>query len=669
MRDGMTGTARRGTPAAPRRWGTLLAILLAASAGGAAPARAAAPAKEITVGPWTTTDPEILTIADREGARDTTGLAAIVTGSANWTLRAAAARALGRIQDRGSVPALVHGLGDRVAAVRREAAFALGLVGDSTAAPALAAHLGKEVDAPARVAIVTALGYLGARSGGRALARSLAAPRAAEREAAALAAARSRDSSLVLPLVRRARDTRADMRWRVAYALGRIGERRGPLAALRLMLRDRSADVRAAAARALGDLGDSASSPKLVALFHDPSWRVRVDAAHALAAVHGTRDARSLRPLLADSMAQVRWEATLAIGALRDVPSVPKLRSALRDPATGVVQAAAMALLKIQGEDAIPTIAPSLDLLPAFLRSGLIESLGELTGPASLEILLARLRESSDPAGAAGAASALAKRPGDRAASLPALRAALDAADFSVVCSAAEALGDLGDTTAVPAIAALLHRSGSGDDADVRSSAATALAALETPAALDSLAPARRDADRRVRAIATAALGLPPDSVAATPAPVLRVDPIPEHPARTATVETERGTFRIAFDAAAAPRTVENFARLARTGYFDGLAVHRVVPDFVIQDGCPRGDGWGGPGYVIPCEYNDLPYDTGTVGMALSGKDTGGSQWFVTLSPQPRLEGRYTVFGKVTSGMAVVERIMPGDRIVKITVE
>ena len=113
---------------------------------------------------------------------------------------------------------------------------------------------------------------------------------------------------------------------------------------------------------------------------------------------------------------------------------------------------------------------------------------------------------------------------------------------------------------------------------------------------------------------------------------------------------------------------MENFASLARAGYFDGIQFHRVVPNFVIQAGCPRGDGWGGPGYAIPCEYDDRPYEVGTVGMALSGKDTGGSQWFVTLSPQPRLEGRYSILGKVTQGLDVAERIMPGDRIVKITI-
>jgi cyclophilin family peptidyl-prolyl cis-trans isomerase len=231
-----------------------------------------------------------------------------------------------------------------------------------------------------------------------------------------------------------------------------------------------------------------------------------------------------------------------------------------------------------------------------------------------------------------------------------------------------EALGSLGDSASVPAIAGFLSRRGGTDDADLRGSAATALAALKSTGAIEALRVARRDPERRVREIAVAGLGLPADSAGALPASVLRVEPIPARPAAAATLETERGVIRIALDAVHAPRAVENFARLARSGYFDGLAFHRVVPNFVVQDGCPRGDGWGGPGYAIPCEYNPLPYEVGTVGMALAGKDTGGSQWFITLSPQPRLEGRYTVFGKVTSGMAVVERMMPGDKIVRVTV-
>ena len=114
--------------------------------------------------------------------------------------------------------------------------------------------------------------------------------------------------------------------------------------------------------------------------------------------------------------------------------------------------------------------------------------------------------------------------------------------------------------------------------------------------------------------------------------------------------DTDRGTIQIELAIIDAPLTVENFVALARSGYFNGLSVHRVVPDFVIQDGDPRGDGEGGPGYTIRDELNELPYLRGTVGMALDPwPDTGGSQWFITHSPQPHLDAKYTVFGRVTS--------------------
>lgn len=136
-----------------------------------------------------------------------------------------------------------------------------------------------------------------------------------------------------------------------------------------------------------------------------------------------------------------------------------------------------------------------------------------------------------------------------------------------------------------------------------------------------------------------------------------------------AIVETEKGTFAIELLPEDAPLTVDNFITLARRGYFNGLAVHRLVPNFVVQDGDPRGDGNGGPGWSIRCEINMLAYGRGMVGMALSGKDTGGSQWFVTHSPQPHLDGGYTIFGRIdAAGMAVVDRIVRGDRILKITI-
>jgi cyclophilin family peptidyl-prolyl cis-trans isomerase/HEAT repeat protein len=136
-----------------------------------------------------------------------------------------------------------------------------------------------------------------------------------------------------------------------------------------------------------------------------------------------------------------------------------------------------------------------------------------------------------------------------------------------------------------------------------------------------------------------------------------------------AVVKTDKGTFTINLLPEDAPLTVDNFVRLANSGFYNGFVVHRVVPNFVIQDGDPRGDGMGGPGTNIRCEINTVPYGRGAVGMALSGKDTGGSQWFVTHSPQPHLDGGYTVFGQVPeSDMRVVDSIARGDRIISINI-
>ncbi|MCA1632534.1 MAG: peptidylprolyl isomerase [Acidobacteria bacterium] len=135
-----------------------------------------------------------------------------------------------------------------------------------------------------------------------------------------------------------------------------------------------------------------------------------------------------------------------------------------------------------------------------------------------------------------------------------------------------------------------------------------------------------------------------------------------------AVVSTDKGAFTIELLPEEAPLTVDNFVELARRNYYNNVAFHRVVPNFVVQGGDPRGDGNGGPGHQIRCEINTVPYERGAVGMALSGKDTGGSQWFVTHSPQPHLDGGYTVFGRVTEGLEVIDRITRGDRIRSITI-
>ena len=136
----------------------------------------------------------------------------------------------------------------------------------------------------------------------------------------------------------------------------------------------------------------------------------------------------------------------------------------------------------------------------------------------------------------------------------------------------------------------------------------------------------------------------------------------------TATIHTSRGQIRVELFPKDAPITVDSFITLARKGFFNNLTFHRVVPNFVIQGGDPRGDGEGGPGYQIRCELKPRSFNRGAVGMALSGKDTGGSQFFITHSPQPHLDGGYTIFGQVISGMQVVDRISAGDLINKVEI-
>jgi cyclophilin family peptidyl-prolyl cis-trans isomerase len=131
-------------------------------------------------------------------------------------------------------------------------------------------------------------------------------------------------------------------------------------------------------------------------------------------------------------------------------------------------------------------------------------------------------------------------------------------------------------------------------------------------------------------------------------------------------IVTVRGTMLVRLDGADAPLTCYRLSELAAKGYFDDLTFHRVVPDFVVQGGDPRGDGWGGPGYVLRDELSLQPYLGGTVGMALSGPDTGGSQFFVTLTRQPHLDGRYPRIGEVVRGEDVARRIRRGDRILRV---
>jgi cyclophilin family peptidyl-prolyl cis-trans isomerase len=251
--------------------------------------------------------------------------------------------------------------------------------------------------------------------------------------------------------------------------------------------------------------------------------------------------------------------------------------------------------------------------------------------------------------------------------------------DVGIRATAAELLGDLPpDKEIQQALMAALRRALNDMENDAVLAILNALAKQKTPEALQAIKSALSARDYLVRWRAAALLRAAGVADAkAQPETVVSRNKLADYGralARaekkvTARVETSQGTFVIELLSEDAPLTVDNFVELAKTNYFNNVLFHRVVGNFVIQGGDPTGTGSGGPGYSIRCEINMQHYERGAVGMALSGKDTGGSQWFVTHSPQPHLDGGYTVFGRVIVGMDVVDRIARGDRIVRVKIE
>ena len=189
---------------------------------------------------------------------------------------------------------------------------------------------------------------------------------------------------------------------------------------------------------------------------------------------------------------------------------------------------------------------------------------------------------------------------------------------------------------------------------DVGSDALTALVALTGP--LPELLPTPNAALAAALGSPAVAVPLPEETVAMPRARVLRVS-------------TSRGELIIDLRPDVAPLTSSALAALAARGFYAGLTFQRVVPDFVVQGGDPRGDGDGGPGWALPDEHSPLRFLRGTLGIATNGPETGGSQFFLCHSPQPHLDGRYTVAGQLRSGDDVLDALQPGDTILSATAE
>jgi len=495
----------------------------------------------------------------------------------------------------------------------------------------------------------------------------------------------------------------------IARTAGLTPEERTRAAAVLLeLLRDGNADIRHHAARGLANTLTPEVTAALLGLARDPDWRVRVEAVRALSVERPEGEeprTRSLHatdftPFLSDSNLNVVITATESIGKAAPAGEAkPVIVGLLRHPNPRVEEVAFDALLAIwRKEERTPALTEEVDGLCK--QAAIREHWG----------MRARVPEAADLLSDAAATELLGRLVADdprvvKVAVGPFLRRRVEAAPDS----AANGFWPAFETDLAPLLAA--------DDAIVRYMTLSGVSevfladSLHHPSPADwkrfeeELAHAYEDASKsreltdvrqavvdiasnwpeRAAMLALVRRACDDENYVVRRAAITKMRDLNRAPPREAEpVETDRtalgyrhilewsqGDHYAVWETDAgrivaklfsrdAPLTVWNFAELANGGYYDGGAWHRVVPNFVFQDGCPRGDGWGGPAWQIRCEINPHRFERGRLGMALSGKDTGGSQYFFTHSPQPHLDGRYTVFGEIVEGLDVGDAIVQG---------
>jgi HEAT repeat protein len=618
-------------------------------------------------------------------------------------IRRRAALAIGHVGLREGVQPLVALMtGDTEPEVRQMAAFAIGLIGDPSGRDPLVAALA-DPSTLVQGSAAEALGLLGDQASADPIARmasqvvqsgALAQPPAEEDDArrdtpaaafrlGIYALVRLKAYPQLSAVVLDANGQPRVRWWPVAFALQRLEDKRA-LPALLTLAKDSNASTRAFAVKGLGAIGDPSALPTLMPLLTSGDRGVLVETVRALGRIGDPSAAEPLLKIIHDATtdANVRLEAVSALGNLRAAgmqPVTDTLLDLLSDPVPAVRASALRSIATLDAENFV-TVLSALDPDPHWsVRAALATVLSAFASEVTLPRVTAMLND-SDQRVIPSVLQALVKMKAPNA--VPVLLDRLKADDPVVRAAAATGLGELKPPNGAAALADA-YRNGERDPIyTARAAALAALSKYGAAAATPTLKSAFADKDWAVRVRAAMLLKQLDPSAAADADAQIRPAPttLPEETYQAAHlvnppvstqvyVDTDRGSIQIELAVVDAPLTVENFISLARKGYFNGLSVHRVVPDFVVQDGDPRGDGEGAPGYTIRDELNERPYLRGTVGMALDPwPDTGGSQWFITHSPQPHLDAKYTVFGRVISGMEIVDQIRQWDVIRRVRV-
>lgn len=617
-------------------------------------------------------------------------------------VRRTAATAIGRVKDpRGSSLLLAH-LNDPDSTVQTQVMFALGLLQDSSNIAAVIArfsdqpHLWRDAAAEG----ITAL----AKTGGPAVATFFSGilrgtqPLTVDsvplvRLAVARELWRLGPEAPVVDLLPFLRDTLIEVRQAAVYSAGRL-RAKGAAESLLLALRDEVSLIRAWAARSLtrsyadsSGLTADAVIGGLRRLLADDDPGVRINALRTLGTFGRPELSAEITPLLEDPDINTRVQAAQTLGVTGGPVALEALNQVLRSREGFAVKREALLSLaridRIAFSAAAGEWTTSADWRERMVAAQAWWTLSSEPLPGKPDLTTERDGRVIAAALQAWAGSAPPHDP----ELLAAAHRYLDNPDAAVRSVAADVIGASPGAADIPLLITAYRRAERDSFPDA---ALSALAALDSIAHVDDAARQRverefLDAVPRPRSylIRRWAEGAWP-AAAAQWGPAYPIETsrtledyrevarrfmVGNDPARYPHVflETEqRGVIELELFGPEAPLTVANFLMLVDRHYFDGNSWHRVVPNFVVQDGDRRGDGYGGPGTEIRDEINRRRYGTQVLGMALSGPDTGGSQWFITHSPQPHLDGIYTVFGRVVSGGGALARIAQGDRITTI---
>jgi cyclophilin family peptidyl-prolyl cis-trans isomerase/HEAT repeat protein len=621
---------------------------------------------------------------------------------ADPTIRARAALAAGRIGEESEIPRLTELLSkDMSESVASTAAFAIGEIESVKGADPLLQALSESKSKEVRASAVEGLGKIGAALPetatddrnriGAAIIDALKEQGDNNLTRRALTAAlRAKPEGAAKAIAEFLTSTDPRVKQDALNALARLRAEVSLDQVRNILENDADPLARANAARVLGAAGDYESVEALIKTITAPDLRTRVAAIRALASLAQSRSG----PALIQRGKELRQAEPPPLNELREIATALGRTLVSSKDAEAIALLSSMRKTGPEVEIALARIAPQEYVNDPSVNSpsedwqelsAIAQGLGEIATlekiPAAVKAqALAIVRPLAQSARTPERAmydvlqAVKAFKPADLAAIA---RDRLKAADVITRAAAAEILSELPPsaetTTALGAAMPIALR-------DQQNDAALAIvAALEKSkddASTGVLLNAGMSGDHLVRRRALAAL----KGRVGMSAPTFgRVNTrnTQEDYARVAardgkrpkaTITTDKGVITLELNPSEAPLTVDTFIKLAQAGYFNGLTFHRVVPNFVIQGGDPRGDGNGGPGYTIRCEINTLSYETGAVGMALSGKDTGGSQFFITHSPHPHLDGSYTVFARVASGQDVVDKIERGHKILTVTV-